>query len=175
MVRRVVHQYEMGVALAGRDPGGRHLQVPVVERCHDIAADRYERRLTQQLERVLDAAQSLERVFGSLALARVPDARVVAGAVAERVLDQAGVMRGVDDELANASPDQRGDLPFDQHPPASGEERFGDPVRQRPHPLTAPGREDQRFHPSGSPAKGKREPDFSSSLSSRRRRSSKAG
>jgi len=86
--------------------GRPHLQVPVVERCHDIAADCYERRLTQQLERVHDAAQSLERVFGSLALARVPDARVVAGAVAERVLDQAGVMRGVDDELANARPRQ---------------------------------------------------------------------
>ena len=144
--RRIVDEHQVGVGLAGGQPRRGRRQRGVIEIGHDVAADDDERIRAQQRQRTHDAAERLERSLGTVALARVRQRDAEVLAVAERAFECVGQVRHVDDHFTHPGARQPLDLPLDQAPSTSLQQRLRRVVRQRAHPLAPPRRQYQRSH-----------------------------
>ena len=112
----------------------------VVELGPDVGGDDERRPRRQQRQRRGDAAGGLER----LRLERPAQRHAERAPSPSAATSCRREVRGVDDDVAESGARERLDLPDDERLAAGLEQRLGRRVRQRTHPLAAPGGEDHR-------------------------------
>src|SRR5262245_52308955 len=140
VVLGIVHEHEVRVRI------GRRLQAPERKVGPHVAVDDEEWLVAQERQRGEQAAPRAERLGPLIAVADRDAARA---AVPERLADAIAVPGQVDDDVAHAEVDERGEVILDQPVAADLEQRLRQLLRQRAHALAAAGREDHRFQRGG--------------------------